>query len=82
MGSQVKQAAFRVCFQEVRVHKMERASPEGGHPLCGQSWSPHPPPGGWGSTILKLIEVLLETILIHTSVCYNQMGGECSVCEV
>lgn len=42
-------------------------------------------PTSWGgSTILELIEVLLETILIHTSVCYNQMGGggECSVCEV
>lgn len=25
--------------------------------------------------LLELIEVLLETILIHTSVCYNQMGG-------
>lgn len=46
IGSQVKQAEFRVCFQEVRAHEVERASPEGGHPLCGQSWSPHPPPGG------------------------------------
>lgn len=58
---------------------MDKSRIESGHALSGQFRSPHPTPRRL--TFLELIEVLLETTLLHTSVCYSQMRG-CSACEL